>query len=68
MVVHCDLLEELDRIKVIQAERLAYKGLIKIDVNKLLEQYRTERQEKDAKDKVERELYLDFMQEKGEES
>ncbi len=25
-------LEELDRIKVVQAERMAYKGLVRVDV------------------------------------
>ena len=30
-------LEELDRIKVVQAERLAYKGVVKVDLEKLLE-------------------------------
>lgn len=40
VVLHLTKLEELDRIKVIEAERLAYRGLIKIDVEKLIEQYR----------------------------
>ena len=66
--MHALKLEELDRIKVIEAERLAYRGLIRIDVDKLLESYRVERQDRDAKDRMERDLYLDFMQEKGEES
>ena len=61
-------LEEFDRIKVVQAERMAYKGLVKVDVEKLLSGYKTERADKDAKEKMERELYLDFMQEKGLES
>lgn len=68
VVLHCTKLEELDRIKVIEAERLAYRGLIKIDVDKLIEQYRLERQDADAKEKMERELYLDFMEHKGEEA
>jgi hypothetical protein len=66
--LNCPRLEELDRIKVLEAERLAYRGLIKLDVEQLVERYRRERLEKDAKDKMERELYLDFMQEKGLES
>ena len=61
-------LEELDRLKVVQAERLFYRGLIKLDLDKLLEQYRRERGEADAKDKMERDLYLDFMEDKGQES
>ena len=61
-------LEELDRLKVVQAERLFYRGLIKLDLDKLLEQYRRERGESDAKDKMERDLYLDFMEDKGQES
>jgi hypothetical protein len=40
VVLYLNLLEELDKIKVIQAERLAYKGLVKVDVNKLIEKYR----------------------------
>jgi hypothetical protein len=47
---------------------MAYKGLVRVDVSKLLDGYKTERADKDAKDKMERELYLDFMQEKGLES
>ena len=47
---------------------MAYKGLVRVDVEKLLEAYKTERADKDAKQKMERELYLDFMQEKGLES
>jgi hypothetical protein len=42
-------LEEFDRIKVVQAERMAYKGLVKVDVEKLLNGYKTERADKDAK-------------------
>ena len=61
-------LEELDRTKVVQAERLFYRGLIKIDIDKLLEEYRRERGESDAKDKMERDLYLEFMEDKGQES
>ena len=65
VVLHMPRLEELDRVKVIEAERLAYRGLIKIDVDKMLEQYRVERQDHDAKERMERDLYLDFMQDKG---
>lgn len=68
IVLAMSKLEELDRIKVVQAERLSYRGVIKVDVEKLLDQYRRERAEKDAKEKMERDLYLDFMQEKGLES
>jgi len=68
VVMHLPKLEELDRVKVIEAERLAYRGLIKIDVDKMVEGFRLQRQEQDAKEKMERELYLDFMMEKGLES
>lgn len=47
---------------------MAYRGIIKIDVPALLEKYRIERQDKDAKDRMERDLYLDFMADKGEEA
>ena len=39
-----------------------------MDVERLLEGYKRERAEQDAKDKVERELYLDYMMDKGQES
>jgi hypothetical protein len=68
VVLSCGKLEELDRIKVVQAERMSYRGLIKIDVEGMLEGYRRQRAEQDAKDKVERELYIDYMEEKGEEA
>lgn len=68
MVLHLPKLQELDRVKVVEAERLTYRGLIKIDVVKLIEGYRIERQDMDAKERMERDLYLDFMQDKGEES
>ena len=41
---------------------------MRCDVPKLLESYRIERADKDAKERMERDLYLDFMQEKGQES
>ncbi|CDW88904.1 UNKNOWN [Stylonychia lemnae] len=65
IVLHLEQLEELDRIKVIQAERLSYKGLIKCDVDKLLEKYRNDRQMKDAKERMEQEMYLEYMDEIG---
>lgn len=65
VVVHLNLLEEFDRIKVIQAERLHYRGLIRIDVGALIEKYRLERKEKDMKAKIEKEMYLDYMEEMG---
>lgn len=68
MVLHLPKLQELDRIKVVEAERLTYRGILKIDVVKLIEQYRIERQDSDAKERMERDLYLDFMQDKGEEA
>ena len=68
MVMGLERLEDLDRVKVVQAERMAYKGLIKIDVEKLLEKYRQERAEADAKDRMEKELYLEFMEDSGVDS
>eukprot|EP00347_Sterkiella_histriomuscorum_P021756 403332873 len=68
IVSQLEFLEELDRIKVIQAERLAYKGLIKIDVEQLLEKFRNERQMKDAKTRMEQEMYLEYMDEIGVDS
>lgn len=65
LVLRLNHLEELDRVKVVQAERLAYKGLIKIDVNNLLDKYKKERQENDTQDRIESELYLEKMEAMG---
>jgi len=43
IVVNLEKLEEFDRVKVIPAERLAYKGLIKLNVESLLEKFKQER-------------------------
>lgn len=68
LVMYLDHLEELDGIKVIQAERLAYKGLVKVDVQKLLDKFTQDKQEEEAKEKMEKELYLDYMESIGVES
>ena len=68
LVLRLQQLEELDRIKVIEAERLAYKGLIKIDVEKLLDKFKQERQHIEAKEKMDRELYLEYMDDIGSAS
>ena len=68
IVLHLESLEELDRIKVIAAERLAYKGLVRVDVEKLLDKFRNERQLKDAKERMEKEMYLEYMDEIGVDS
>lgn len=69
MVMALEDLIELDKVKVIQAERLTYKGLLphfsrkKLDV--MLEKFIVERDEADAKEKMEFELYVEMMDEKG---
>lgn len=68
VVVKLESLEELDRIKVIPAERLAYKGLIKINVDSLLDKFKQERQLKDARERMEQEMYAEYMSEMGVES
>ncbi len=68
IVIGLKSLEELDRIKVVVAERMAYQGLIKVDVEALLAKYRKERAEKDAKERMEKELYVEFMNDQGIES
>lgn len=66
LVVNLSLLEELDKIKVIQAERLCYQGLVKgVNIEELLEKYKNERKHKDAQDKLEREMFIEYMDEKG---
>ena len=65
LVLRLDILEELDKIKVVQAERLSYKGLINVNVETLISKYKNERQMLDAKDRMETELYLEYMTEMG---
>ena len=65
-ILHLPLLDEFDRIKVVAAERMTYMGLItNVDVPTLLEKYEVERQEQDARDKMEAELYTEMMEERG---
>ena len=47
---------------------MAYKGLIKIDVEKLLDKFKQERQHIEAKEKMDRELYLEYMDDIGSAS
>lgn len=68
LVLRLDNLEELDKIKVIQAERLTYRGLLRVDIQKLLDKFRDERQESDAKERMELELYIEYMEGLGMES
>lgn len=69
IVVALDDLCELDKIKVIQAERLHYKGLLppqlKFQVQEKLERFRQERMEEEAREKLEYDLYAEMMDERG---
>lgn len=60
---------ELDKIKVIEAERLFYRGLLppqlKFSVEKKIEQFKQERMEEEAKEKLESDLYREMMEDKG---
>lgn len=68
-VVALDDLCELDKIKVIQAERLFYKGLLpkhlKFSIEEKLEQFKRERREEEAREKMEYDLYSEMMDEQG---
>ncbi len=67
IVLRLPVLEELDRIKVVPAERMSYQGVIKnVDVKKLLEDFEKQREEDDARDKMEVEIYREMREEKGE--
>ena len=64
---------ELDKIKVIEAERLFYRGLLPpqlkfsvvSSVEKKIEQFKQERMEEEAKEKLESDLYREMMEDKG---
>jgi Leucine-rich repeat (LRR) protein len=66
IVVHCQYLIELDKIKVVQAERMHYMGLLprsqKINIEEMLEKYKKEREEKEAKERLEYEMYVEMME------
>ena len=67
VVLALEFLVELDKIKVVAAERMVYKGLLphsnlqKVQAN--LEKFKRERQEKDAKEKMEMDLFIEMMEE-----
>lgn len=67
LVIALDDLCELDKIKVIQAERLWYKGLLpkhlKFSVEEKLNQFKKERMQEEAREKMEWELYSEMMDE-----
>lgn len=69
IIIALDDLVELDKIKVVQAERLCYKGLLPHmngrRVEEMLERFKNERDEIEAKEKMEFELYVEMMDEKG---
>lgn len=69
LVVALDDLCELDKLKVIQAERLFYRGLLpkhlRFSVQAKLDQFKRERMEEEAKEKMEWELYSEMMDDQG---
>lgn len=69
IVVALEYLTELDKIKVIAAERLIYRGLLPqtqfLRVNQMIEQFKRERQEQEAREKMEFDLYVEMMEEQG---
>lgn len=68
-VITLDDLIEMDKIKVIQAERLCYKGLLpytsRKKVDEMLERFKQEREEEVAREKMEFDLYIEMNDDKG---
>jgi hypothetical protein len=68
-VLALKFLTELDKVKVIEAERLFYRGLLppqlKFSVEKKIAQFKAERLEEEAKEKLEDDLYREMMEDKG---
>ena len=67
-VLALDWMTEMDRIKVVQAERMVYKGLLppsSFNVKKKLEEFKREKQEEQARQKMDFELYVEMMDEQG---
>merc|ERR1711935_710946 len=68
LIVALDDLVELDRLQVIQAERLLYKGLLPKhlhpQVNNRLKQLRKEKMEQEAREKLEFEVQAEMMEDK----
>ena len=70
-VVGLQWLTEMDKIKVVAAERMVYLGLMppsRFNVKQKLEEYKREKKEADAKQKMEFELYVEMMDERGVKS
>ena len=56
----------MDKIKVVQAERMVYKGFIpasKFNVSQKLEQFKREKQEEEARKKMDFEQYIEMIDE-----
>lgn len=69
IVISCPDLIDLDKIRVVQAERFFYLGLLpksqKFNLEESLEKLKREQYEKEAKERMEFELYVEMMEEKG---
>jgi len=58
----------MDKIKVVAAERMVYLGLMpasRFNIKEKLEEFKREKKESEAKDKMEFELYVEMMDERG---
>lgn len=68
-VVALDMLLEMDRIKCVMEERMIYRGLLPgkgmARVEQLLTKYRKERQEQEARERMEFDLYVEMMEDQG---
>ena len=68
-VVALDMLLEMDRVKCVMEERMIYRGLLPgkgmARVEQLLAKYRKERQEQEARERMEFDLYVEMMEDQG---
>ena len=67
-VVGLQWLTEMDKIKVVAAERLVYLGLMpasRFNIKEKLEEFKREKKEAEAKERMEFELYVEMHDERG---
>ncbi len=58
----------MDKVKVVAAERMVYMGLMpasRFNVKEKLEEFKRAKQEEEARQKMEFELYVEMMDERG---
>lgn len=58
----------MDKIKVVAAERMVYLGLMppsRFNIKQKLEEFKREKKEQEAKEKMDFELYVEMQEERG---